>query len=1394
MWTIVKSVLRFFKTAKMSIIGLFLLIFFSSSIFTVLNNTNLNLKNSYNSISKNGNLHDFVVNENFSLGFADFQETKNTGSSIIKYVPSTENNISNWTGSYQTVRSYYYDSNNFQKFPEFLKYFEFTVDVTGITDPSVVESTKQEALKVAKNRLTEFTNKQIRVLYDEQLQQLPVTFRRFESININNTKQNLFYKVVETDPDYTIDKLVYYRDGGLYRGDEKLSKPSNIFDDIFVNFEKDTKTHSRILASYLNKADWSNQNAQKEFLALWTYIEQNPNFDPYTQTNVLNGDAKKGQTNLIKFANSILGKNRPSDKHTIINKGFLVSFTYDGLTGPVTGSVYDYSSYEIVIGPEYLKKSNKKIYSYEEWKKHMGDSKKEFDNWFKTIPDTYKIYIDNTAYLIIGTGISPDFMYPVVSFQSVVPNKEKEQVVYVNKNGYERIYDAFRGNEIEAFIVGKFNSDVKDKQKVLNDINLLSTRFMSWPSNITPGYFADDLNNTLSPTALRLQFIPQIVNTTTVVSVFLTSFVLGLSIFVSIVIIRRFIELNRNSLGIMQANGYRKTEIILGICILVGIPTLLASIFGYLTGFFLQSSIISLLGGFWTVPTILSPFSIGLLILVCFGILLIFMALCVVFSYIALKGETSEFMKDEAKYKMSRIAESMKKPFQKFSIVSRFKASIAFLSLWRLIILSVMSAALMLSLTFSMASYNRFNVVAYKSFEPRNYSYALNLATPTIQGGQYYAVPYNVQGMTLNKNIYFNTDIISDWTIDVIDQKYTDVGGPYSSYTDLAFRNFVDIYGNYQLVSVNDNTEQKTNLEYLKYKTTAKAFTDINLGIGNLSSNPWGIAERLMPQNNANYAQQQFINMFYALSQDKNPNNVVEINNKKMLFSEALNSFTRVATEKDSGNTTMFPTAEVDANGNTIYRVFDNSKIAGGLLKDKLNENFAIFLYTVFANENYKEYQYNINYNKLVINPGCKVDPTKNDEPYTHVDFNISKINDKVVNLPGNYQGIGINSNTKKLFLKDNNKNEINYLLNKDAEIVKGKTYYPVIINEFARKKLGLKVNDILEIKITNTSDRFSRQHFKETNPSVPDAYAYLKVVGITTTYQGEEFYLSRYDANKMTGLIINNISPPLPQNASEIKNSINWPNQNGFPKKSEFVNERSGFNGVFSSYEDLPEVTKGVSIYSPSGIYISTDKIENNSTVRSIFSSKGNLEKIKNITGVFDTIPTVDSAIETIKNVFGESSQYAILSQADSKNALIDVFNNLSYTTSNIQNIILLIIIFVSLLIVILISSMIISDSIKLASILKCLGYPDDKNASAFLAVYFPVFLIGLIIAVPFSLLINITYVDAIFSFAGILLTIPMVWWHYLVSSISVIIIFLCSYWIAWYRIKKMNLTRAIK
>jgi ABC-type lipoprotein release transport system permease subunit len=65
----------------------------------------------------------------------------------------------------------------------------------------------------------------------------------------------------------------------------------------------------------------------------------------------------------------------------------------------------------------------------------------------------------------------------------------------------------------------------------------------------------------------------------------------------------------------------------------------------------------------------------------------------------------------------------------------------------------------------------------------------------------------------------------------------------------------------------------------------------------------------------------------------------------------------------------------------------------------------------------------------------------------------------------------------------------------------------------------------------------------------------------------------------------------------------------------------------------------------------------------------------------------------------------------------------------------------------------MLLAESTRLAAILKSLGYNDRENTNSFLAIYIPVILIGLAIAIPFSLLLTTTFQFAIFKGIGILI-----------------------------------------
>ena len=87
---------------------------------------------------------------------------------------------------------------------------------------------------------------------------------------------------------------------------------------------------------------------------------------------------------------------------------------------------------------------------------HKNASQSDFLKWYTQIDDRFNISFVSIDYIIIGTGISPDFIYPVLPNQRIIPNTETEVFYYTNGAGITKIQDSFRNADLETMILGKF--------------------------------------------------------------------------------------------------------------------------------------------------------------------------------------------------------------------------------------------------------------------------------------------------------------------------------------------------------------------------------------------------------------------------------------------------------------------------------------------------------------------------------------------------------------------------------------------------------------------------------------------------------------------------------------------------------------------------------------------------------------------------------------------------------------------------------------------------------------------------------------------------------------------------------------------------------------------------
>jgi len=125
----------------------------------------------------------------------------------------------------------------------------------------------------------------------------------------------------------------------------------------------------------------------------------------------------------------------------------------------------------------------------------------------------------------------------------------------------------------------------------------------------------------------------------------------------------------------------------------------------------------------------------------------------------------------------------------------------------------------------------------------------------------------------------------------------------------------------------------------------------------------------------------------------------------------------------------------------------------------------------------------------------------------------------------------------------------------------------------------------------------------------------------------------------------------------------------------------------------------------------------------------------------------------DQIIQYYGSSSILFAVNTANDAQATEAVYTSMASTINQIEIIVLAVIIIMVVIIILLISIIIIDDSKRLAAVLKSLGYSDRENATSFLAIYIPIIIFGLLIAIPISIGLVAAFQSIIFWNANLLL-----------------------------------------
>ncbi len=1325
----------------------------------MLDNTNKNLESSYAYVNQKGNAADLVINEKYDFGTLQFDSDPSV---VVPNPKSTNTNKVHIFLSPESITPYLNNiiSNDSANIYANLISYEINLN-PNLSNQQRINIVQNEIL-TASNRLKNQLQSDPNARIDKILNEEKIQFERYESLDVS--EGDLQKKIVRNNTDYKVDKLVLY-DG------QNISNAGNNYQQVVDEFLKLKSEFNKLRPDEVPGFLKDNQSLKSILSLVLTGINENT-VDQNLSKFVI--AAKKVINNTPLDNNDLLRIEEFIDTETNpINNNWSVNFQWKYQIVPLSIRLINPTSYFVIVSASNWK------YDQEKEKKATFEDQKTIDELlslngdaflekFNAIDDRYKIQIDQTKYLILGVGITPEFVYPIYSFTNFIPNPVNQRIYYVNDYGYSRLREAFSTNPIETNIVGRFenrNLSQAQQKAVLNKINQWAAVNMSWPPNLKAAYFADDIANILNLTAARTTFIPSLLNTIKNTSLMLTAIIISLALMVGILIVKNYIEKNRQTLGILLANGFNKTKINLSMAIFSFIPSLIGGMFGYILGFILQKVAINAFSSFWFIPVELRQFSATALLTSFFLPVLIFGVTSFLVSVYLMRKNVVDSLKNDSEYKVSKISVYIKKPIAMLSVMDRFRISIAFNSMWKLFLLCVLSAATMIVLIFSLSTLNVYDKAKKDTFGANNYKYYVDLATPTQQSGLIMYQEFKDLGKT--------DPILPGWE-------------QHKNYFLSNSRTDPNQAGwnNVHIVGLNDIIDQNSKITYLKNYVQSKIGLDYLIGLGVLSANPWSLSSSLMPSNQAAASEKSYEIFLRTIAQHVYPDLKTPANNNpnyyiKIVFNPQLNR--------------------------NEYKINEDQALSGGVLKPEFIR-FLIQQFENISNNTYGLVDYKITYN--VIGLGAKTIgnlETKQSPKYAYTRIDAVTNNDKKFQIRGIKNWI----KTTKLDEVDRNNylgpilyNKNNVVLNE--ELFKKTDYNPIIINEFVAKDNDWKIGDTIDFTIQNRVDRISdKLNIINHDDYVKNQKVKFRVIDISSSARDNEIYTSYDLANKLLGFSDFEIKNQLPFNGyfsddlDAFERSTPLFSESGlFPSTSNFSEDNKQLqkiirNSILNYYSSLDPVMSYDQLSTTKQAYVDDYK--------ALLVALGEVKNLDNPnfhtwTLLKPTDQDIAQYIKKLVTVYGSLPYNTMINYLYNSSSNQTIFENISKTSLTIQNVIIAMIVPIVTLIVILISNMLIDELKKIAIRMKALGFSDRAIILSFLSIYIPVFIFGLLVGGPISLILVNIYNLIILKSASIALFTTISIIHILGALAGVMGIFSISFFTNWYTLRKMKIAQEIK
>ncbi|MGZ9428626.1 ABC transporter permease [Mycoplasma sp. 1012] len=992
------------------------------------------------------------------------------------------------------------------------------------------------------------------------------------------------------------------------------------------------------------------------------------------------------------------------------------------------------------VNSSFLNENNKEIY-----KEKLPSSYIELEKLINSLDEKYIINISGSKFLIVGDEQTIDYLFPVINEENLQVNIKNQALVYVNKWGFDRARESFRGSALKDYLLVKTKPGTNVQEFNEKTNREIATNF---GNIVTKKVFSKDELDIINPErSLRISTAFSLIQLISNANFYMVALMSILIIISTVFITKRYISTRNKVLGILRAQGYNSWMIAFSFISFPFITTFIGGTVGYIVGLSLQQVLKNAFSSYWTLPTQSISFEWIPFVLTIILPFFLLSALVILSALWILRKKPIDLMSGIVEINVSKFAMVFLKIFRFANVKTKFVASLSVNSFWKLISLMISTTLTAFISIFSISSNGVFNETVNKTYQKRNYKYKLDLETPTIEAGQYQTFDKN----QLENLLYVPLGVASESNVEA--NNYFKPGRAL----------------------VNGDSDKNGNPKENDPHILTRASLQLQVE-SSLSISPWDIVLNSMPdsQRSRTLEISKMAISEIEKTQDIHFVEKVDITGKKY-------NFEFVGTEANPQNYFKYIENEnVSTGGKFWYMVwnvqtqeYDREAITTSQHRD---------LYRKFLVDAYKKIPSNdfyIAFNGILFN-------NQTNEKYTYINTSYNEENSLKI--------YGYNNNSKYVSIQDEKGVNLIELMEKTQVI---NDVYPISVNYVFLNKNNLKLGDTIELEVKNPIDRYIR--ILEGNSFRKYKF---KIVGIINTFINSELVTTRKIANHLTGLseldqdgfngiLSNDVTP------EQTIGSVGLYANSGYWFGGDLINietkeqYETAFAQIYSSSNDQPGVLKNNGYSDELIKKLLAFKERTITDVENIDLSYKNItsDKFKS-----ENTTLIKQGVNNFIDLYSKNVYNSLSTNVDAKDIQIGFVNNIANTVSQLTLSIVIIFFLVSVVILIMISNIIITENEKNIAIFSILGYNNKEKIKLFFGIYLPLIIVATIIAIPLVIGFIALFNAFLISSSSIALILTLKWWHALTAIVILFFVYGLTSLIAWINLNKIKAIYLLK